>query len=65
MFFDRNEVVQFRVEAEEWTDLSPQQQRPPQEDEDMDGQVEERKPPYKLFGSMMHSGLGPTLWWAD
>lgn len=44
LFFDRNETVRFRVEAETWTDLSPEKQPTPGEE------VEEeyRKVPYHI-----------------
>lgn len=59
LFFDRNETVRFRVEAETWTDLSPEKQAPPGEE----AEEEDRKSPYQIIGSMQQSGLGPLLWW--
>ncbi|KAK7533713.1 DNA-directed rna polymerase III 25 kd polypeptide [Phyllosticta citricarpa] len=58
LFFDLEETVRFRVEAEIWTDQSPQA---PTTD---DTQVE-RKSPYSIIGSMQQAGLGPTLWWEE
>jgi len=62
-YFDQAEKCLFRVEDESWVDLSPQMKRP----EDFDAaQVDEyglRIGPYKIVASMMHSGLGPSLWW--
>lgn len=64
-FFDRAEKCLFRVEEEQWHDLSPQMQKQNpdflsrREDEDGRG----GKAPYLIRGSMMLSGLGPTIWW--
>lgn len=60
LFFDRNETVRFRVEAESWTDMAPQQR--PGEAEDPDDFV---KSPYMITASMQQSGLGPLLWWGE
>ncbi|WPG97668.1 Hypothetical protein R9X50_00044800 [Acrodontium crateriforme] len=62
-YFDRAEKVLFRVEQEEWNDLSPQMKRPDDYDESVTDEYGMRKVPYRIIGSMMHSGLGPTLWW--
>ncbi|KAK5188193.1 DNA-directed RNA polymerase III complex subunit Rpc25, partial [Cryomyces antarcticus] len=44
-FFDNHEVVRFRVEAENWHDLSPQQQPKPG-----DGEAErDQKAPYSII----------------
>ena len=59
LFFDRNETVRFRVEAETWTDLSPEKQTPPGEE----AEEEARPSPYQITASMQQSGLGPLLWW--
>ncbi|KAJ9669336.1 DNA-directed RNA polymerase III complex subunit Rpc25 [Coniosporium apollinis] len=59
-FFDNNETVRFRVEAETWHDALPQ--GPTRRDQDMEG--EKREPLYCLVGSMQQGGLGPLLWWA-
>ena len=63
-FFDRAENCMYRVEEDQWRDLSPQMQRPTQdfvaEDHEETGV---RKTPYLIRGSMMLTGLGPTLWW--
>ncbi|KAF2452707.1 DNA-directed rna polymerase III 25 kd polypeptide [Lineolata rhizophorae] len=57
LYFDTNEVVRFRVEAEVWHDQSPQA---PMADDASD---EERKTPYSIIASMQQGGLGPTMWW--
>ena len=64
-FFDRAERCLYRVEEEQWHDMSPNTQRSNQDfdsEDAMDGR-EVRKTPYLIRGSMMLSGLGPTLWW--
>lgn len=65
-FFDRAEGCLYRVEEEQWRDMSPQTKSPGgqfiAEDAMTEGHV--KKTPYLIRGSMMLSGLGPTLWWA-
>lgn len=64
-FFDRAERCLYRVEEEQWHDLSPKAQRESHgfvSDDRVDDR-EVRKTPYLIRGSMMLSGLGPTLWW--
>ncbi|KAK8197153.1 DNA-directed rna polymerase III 25 kd polypeptide [Phyllosticta capitalensis] len=58
LFFDNEERVRFRVEAEIWTDQSPQ--APTTDDTPV-----ERKSPYSIIGSMQQAGLGPVLWWEE
>ncbi|GME50358.1 RNA polymerase Rpb7 [Neofusicoccum parvum] len=58
LFFDLEETVRFRVEAEIWTDQSPQ--APTTDDTPV-----ERKSPYRIIASMAQAGLGPTLWWDE
>ncbi|KAF2085684.1 DNA-directed RNA polymerase III 25 kd polypeptide [Saccharata proteae CBS 121410] len=58
LFFDLEETVRFRVEAEFWHDQSPQ--APQTEDTQT-----ERTSPYKIIASMQQAGLGPTLWWEE
>lgn len=62
-FFDNAESCMLRIEDEQWNDVSPDalrsQSYASQEEEDL----ARRMPPYLVRGSMMHSGLGPTLWW--
>lgn len=62
-FFDNAESCMLRIEEEQWHDISPDalrsQNYASQEEEDM----AHKMPPYLVRGSMMHSGLGPTLWW--
>ncbi|KAK4982423.1 DNA-directed RNA polymerase III complex subunit Rpc25 [Elasticomyces elasticus] len=61
LYFDRHEIARFRIEAEHWIDMSPQQQPGPGEAEkEDDGRG---RSPYTIFGSMQHSGMGPTIWW--
>jgi len=60
LYFDVNEMVRFRVEAETWTDLSPEKQPAPGEEVEV-----YRRSPYEITGSMQLSGLGPALWWAE
>jgi len=79
LYFDVNEMVRFRVEAETWTDLSPEKQPAPGEEVEV-----YRRSPYEitvsawksllplkvgmlihLQASMQLSGLGPALWWAE
>lgn len=69
-FFDKAEKCLCRVEMELWNDLSPMMQQQQNQkfsagDEgDGEGVEEEvRKQPYAVQASMMHSGLGPKLWW--
>lgn len=65
-FFDRAETCLFRVEEEQWKDMSPQSKTPGGEAITEDGvaEGEVKKTPYLVRGSMMLSGLGPLLWWA-
>ncbi|KAF2481127.1 RNA polymerase III subunit Rpc25-domain-containing protein [Neohortaea acidophila] len=63
-YFDRAEKCLYRVEEEQWTDLSPQKQKPHSQFADQGDDLEGRRPPYLIRGSMMLSGLGPTLWWS-
>ncbi|KAI5196968.1 hypothetical protein E4T42_06913 [Aureobasidium subglaciale] len=60
LYFDHNEMVRFRVEAETWTDLSPEKQPAPGEEVEV-----YRRSPYELTASMQLSGLGPALWWRE
>ncbi|KAF2763790.1 hypothetical protein EJ03DRAFT_53910 [Teratosphaeria nubilosa] len=62
-FFDRAEKCLMRVEIEEWNDLSPQMKRPEDFDLDHRDKYGLRLAPYRILCSMMHSGLGPSLWW--
>lgn len=64
-FFDRAEKCLYRVEEEQWHDLSPKQQSTIQNfvADGHTAEGEARKTPYLIRGSMMLSGLGPTLWW--
>lgn len=64
-YFDRAEDCMYRVEEEQWRDLTPSMVMPTQQfvaSEQEDSGV--RKIPYLLRGSMMLTGLGPTLWWS-
>ncbi|CAD0105883.1 unnamed protein product, partial [Aureobasidium uvarum] len=66
LYFDVNEMVRFRVEAETWTDLSPEKQPAPGEEVEV-----YRRSPYEITvslwtsASMQLSGLGPALWWVE
>lgn len=64
-FFDRAEKCLYRVEEEQWHDLSPKMQGATHDfvAEESADEREVRKTPYLIRGSMMLSGLGPTLWW--
>ena len=53
----------FRVEAEKWVDLSPQMKRPDDYDAAQLDEYGLRTGPYRIIASMMHGGLGPSLWW--
>jgi DNA-directed RNA polymerase III subunit RPC8 len=55
-YYDNEETVRFRVEAEYWVDQSP---LGPNEDPD----EPQRRPPYTIEASMGEDGLGPVLWW--
>lgn len=62
-YFDNAESCMLRIEEEQWHDTSPDaiksQGFATQEEEE----EARRMSPYLVRGSMMHSGLGPTLWW--
>ncbi|KAL2178490.1 RNA polymerase III subunit Rpc25-domain-containing protein [Thermothelomyces heterothallicus CBS 202.75] len=63
MYFDDNEMVRFRVIAEEWHDQTPSK---PVEDVDASEEAPaptNTKPPYRITGSMAGPGLGCCLWW--
>lgn len=62
-FFDRAEKCLMRVEQEEWNDLSPQMKRPDDFDMERRDEYGLKVGPYRVLASMMHSGLGPILWW--
>ena len=62
-FFDKAERCMMRVEQEEWNDLSPQMKRPDDYDVERRDEYGLKVGPYRILASMMHSGLGPTLWW--
>jgi len=47
LFFDKGEVVRFRVEAEQWHDLSPQKPMRGQEEA-----IVEKKVPYSIIVSI-------------
>lgn len=62
-FFDKAEKVLMRVEQEQWNDLSPQMKRPDDYDMERRDEYGMKLGPYRIMASMMHSGLGPSLWW--
>ncbi|PNS18556.1 DNA-directed RNA polymerase [Sphaceloma murrayae] len=67
LYFDNNETVRFRVEAEQWTDLEPKRaptQLQPGQTEVKEEDVPDPSP-YTIIASMQQSGLGPILWWSN
>ncbi|KAL8387561.1 hypothetical protein RB595_009824 [Gaeumannomyces hyphopodioides] len=58
MYYDIHEVVRFRVSSEEWHDQTPT--KPIEGNEPND-----KKPPYRITGTMKEEGLGVCLWWGD
>jgi DNA-directed RNA polymerase III subunit RPC8 len=60
LYFDNNEMVRFRVMAEEWHDQAPS--GPPEASEE-EVILADSKPPYRIIGSMNGPGLGCYLWW--
>ncbi|KAI9824239.1 MAG: DNA-directed RNA polymerase III subunit rpc25 [Thelocarpon impressellum] len=58
LYFDKNEIVHFRVESEDWNDQSPVAPS-----ERGAAAAMERKSPYAIQASMAQSGLGPVAWW--
>lgn len=62
-FFDNAESCMLRVEEEVWTDISPDALRSQSYANQEEAEQARKLPPYLVRGSMMHSGLGPTLWW--
>ncbi|KAK4634217.1 DNA-directed RNA polymerase III subunit rpc8 [Fulvia fulva] len=63
-YFDIAETCMVRVEEEMWTDVSPDALRSQTYANDEEEENARRMAPYLIRGSMMHAGLGPTLWWA-
>ena len=59
-YFDRAEKCLVRIEEERWLDMPPQMGGQVESGEEVNGW---KKVPYFIRGSMMHSGLGPRLWW--
>ncbi|KAF2397595.1 hypothetical protein EJ06DRAFT_498800 [Trichodelitschia bisporula] len=68
-FYDRNEPVRFRVEAEVWHDHTPQKPKitglTSSEGTENDESLESRDVPYTIIGSMDQAGLGPIVWWEE
>lgn len=62
-FFDNAESCMVRVEEEEWHDVSPDALRSQTYATQEEEEIASRMSPYLVKGSMMASGLGPTLWW--
>jgi DNA-directed RNA polymerase III subunit RPC8 len=60
LYFDKNEAVRIRVEAEMFNDLVPLAPNERQEQGVMD-----RKSPYEIQASMIQGGLGPCIWWDE
>jgi DNA-directed RNA polymerase III subunit RPC8 len=63
MYFDNNEMVRFRVIAEEWHDQTPSKPVEAVEGTEEAPAPINTKPPYKITGSMSGPGLGCCLWW--
>ena len=57
-YFDKHDWVRVRIEQEHWHDTSPVA---PMTDEQLASS--DRKSPYSITASMMHSGLGNVIWW--
>ena len=65
-FFDRAERCLYRVEDEQWQDLSPQMQSGNEDYVERENSEEiVRRTPYQILGSMALSGLGPSVWWGE
>lgn len=62
-YFDRAEKCLFRIETEQWHDMTPGQN--PEPEPIVEEGENARKIPYAVQASMMHSGTGPKLWWVD
>ncbi|GAB1311322.1 DNA-directed RNA polymerase III complex subunit Rpc25 [Madurella fahalii] len=60
LYFDNNEMVRFRVMAEEWHDQAPSG---PAEATEEESPLTNSKPAYRIIGSMNGPGLGCYLWW--
>ncbi|CAK4028614.1 DNA-directed RNA polymerase III subunit rpc8 [Lecanosticta acicola] len=56
-FFDNAESCMMRIEEEQFHDTTPDAAKDESEEE------ARKVAPYLVRGSMMHAGLGPTLWW--
>lgn len=69
MYFDDNEMVRFRVIAEEWHDQAPSKPveavEVPEGTEGVAAPPINTKPPYTITGSMSGPGLGCCLWWEE
>ena len=63
MYFDNNEMVRFKVIAEEWHDQTPSKPVEVVEATDEAPKPTNSKPPYRITGSMNGPGLGCCLWW--
>lgn len=59
LYFDKGDIVRFRIENEEWHDQS---ELAPPGKEDTTSEIE-RKVPYSIVASMQEPGLGNVLWW--
>jgi DNA-directed RNA polymerase III subunit RPC8 len=58
LYLDKNELVRFRIEEEEFIDNTPL--NPSLRDSVVDA---DRNPPYRLIASCYQSGLGVVAWW--
>ena len=52
LFFDLQEVVRFRVEAERWNDVAPRQPKAEEVDDNAP-----KTPPYQIIVSSLHSSV--------
>lgn len=60
LYFDNGNTVRVRVEAEFWTDQAPDGKG---KDAKVGGDVEKRRVPWRIEGSMAEPGLGDVMWW--
>jgi len=57
MYYDTHDMVRFQVIGEEWNDQTPT--GPVEQGETTSNIVA----PYRITGTLKHSGLGSHLWW--
>jgi len=56
---DKNEVIRFRVESEQFVDQLPIPPHLKSEDASL------QKPPYALIASCQQAGMGLVQWWVE